>query len=59
MVNTSIAGNFPDGYRDVIGLPRLDGSSRQSKENWVTGIISDNQIRLFAIKSSQRNLPNR
>jgi hypothetical protein len=45
MVNTSIARNSSDGYRNVIGLPRRGGSSCQlSKEKEVTGIIADNHI---------------
>jgi hypothetical protein len=45
MVNTSIAGTSSDGYRNVIGLPRLGGSSHQiSKEKEFTGIIADNQV---------------
>jgi hypothetical protein len=44
MVNINITSTSSDGYRDVIGLPRLGGSSRQiSKEKEVVGIITDNQ----------------
>jgi len=50
MVNTSISGTSPDGYRDVIGLPRLwlvslayrQADSQISKEKEITGIILTN-----------------
>jgi hypothetical protein len=43
MVNREIEATSSDGYRNVIGMPRCGGSSRQaSKENMVTGMIADN-----------------
>jgi hypothetical protein len=43
MVNTSITSTSSDGYRNVLGLPRLGGPAYQlSKEKEVTGIIADN-----------------
>ena len=54
MVNTSIAGTFPNGYRDVIGLPCLPAASRISKEKEVTRIIADNQIIVLIFQTNRR-----
>jgi hypothetical protein len=50
MGKTRISCTSPDGYRDVIGLPRCGGSSSQiSKEKEATGIIADHHIKYLKI----------
>jgi|GEM_PF-6659209 len=51
MVNTSIIGTCSDRHRNVTDLPRLGGPAGHygfsyplGKENWVSGIITDNHI---------------